>query len=239
MTDTWVDDFDGPAGSRADPAIWQYVVGAGGNEQWQDYTDSTANAALDGRGCLKITARRANDGTVTSAMLITKHRLRVRYGRVEARIKVPAQAECWPAFWMLGGDIDEAGWPGCGEIDVMEYVAADPTRVHGTAHGPGYSGVEDGAGRAFDLGGPLADDFHRFAVEWTEGAVEWFVDDQRYHRLTPADVPGPWRLRQPFYLLLNLAIGGTWPGLSTREPELPATLFVDWVRITTDDLTVL
>lgn len=207
--------------------------GGWGCEQHQDYTDKTANAALTGDGRLRITAQEEDSGRITSARLITKGRFTVRYGRIEARIKVPAGPGVWPAFWMLGSDIDEVGWPDCGEIDVMEYVGSDPDRVHGTLHGPGFSGVLGGAGRAFDLGRPVSDDFHRFAVEWGPDAVEWFVDDHSYHRRTPADVPGPWPFRHDFYLLINLAVGGSWPGLSADSPALPATMFVDWIRVHT------
>ena len=133
---------------------------------------------------------------------------------------------------MLGHDIDEAGWPACGEIDVMEYVAIDPTRVHGTLHGPGYSGLAGGVGHAHDVGRPLAEHFHRYAVLWSPSRITWLLDDQPYYQLTPDDVPGPWPFDHDFYLLLNLAVGGAWPGNSGIEPNLPATMLVDWVRIT-------
>ena len=132
---------------------------------------------------------------------------------------------------MLGEDIGSVGWPACGEIDVMEHVAVDPTRVHGTLHGPGYSGLDGGVTQAHDLGRPLADDFHRFAVDWSAGEVRWLVDDVTYHRLTPADVPGPWPFDQPFFLLLNLAVGGAWPGNATVAPVLPATMLVAEVQV--------
>jgi beta-glucanase (GH16 family) len=232
---TWTDDFQGPAGHSPDSDTWDWELGAGGwgGEQLQDYTSSTSNASLTGDGQLAITAQREADGRITSARLITKGRVTARYGRVEARIKVPAERGAWPAFWMLGEDIDEVGWPACGEIDVMEYVAVDPTRVHGTLHAPGYSGLDGGAGRAHDLKQPLADDFHRYAVLWSPEHIEWLLDDKPYHRLTPTEVPGPWPFDHDFYLLLNLAIGGAWPGNSGFDPTLPTTMLVDWVRITT------
>lgn len=133
---SWTDNFEGLAGQPPDPAVWSHELGAGGwgCEQIQHYTSSTSNAALTGDGNLAITARRETDGRITSARIITKHRVTARYGRVEARIKVPAEAGTWPAFWMLGHDIDEVGWPSCGEIDVMEYVDLRP--VPGPRHPP-------------------------------------------------------------------------------------------------------
>ncbi len=225
----WVQDFRGPAGTPPDPAVWAHEVGGGGwgDGQLQVYTDDPANAALDGAGHLAITARREADGTITSARLTTQGRFATSYGRVEARIKVPGGVGTWPAFWMLGVDIDDVGWPACGEIDVMEHVGADPRRCHGTAHGPGWSGLGGGIGAAVDAGVDLAEDFHDYAVAWDESSVTWFLDGRAYHRLTPADVPGAWPLDRELFLVLNLAIGGDWPGNATDVPALPAVLLVD------------
>ena len=140
----WADEFDGPAGSPPSDA-WVPELGPRGAGELQRYT--AANAALDGHGSLAIEARREPAGDVTSARLVTKDRVHVRYGRIEARIKVPSGQGMWPAFWMLGADIDAVGWPACGEIDVMEYVGSRPTAVHATVHGPGHAGIEHGIGR--------------------------------------------------------------------------------------------
>ena len=228
----WADDFDGPAGAAPSPRWWTTELGPGDERQLQTYTAPPANAALDGAGHLAIEARREPDGTVTSARLITKDRVAVRHGRVEARMRVPDGRGVWPAFWMLGADIDEVGWPACGEIDVMEHVGSQPRTVHGTLHGPGYAGVEHGIGTASDAGVPLADDFHVYGVDWASGRITWTLDGEPYATLTPADVPD-WRFDHDFYLLLNLAIGGTWPGNDVDDPPLPATLLVDWVRVST------
>ena len=222
----WSDEFDGPL----DRTIWAPEVGGGGwgDGQLQEYTAASATVTAD--GCLALVARRDGE-RITSARLITKGRLHVRYGRVEARIKVPPGPGVWPAFWLLGADIDRAGWPACGEIDVMEYAGSDPTCVHGTLHGPGYAGLGAGIGRAYDTGRPLSSDFHVYAVEWTEDSIGWHVDGVEYQRLTPGDVPGPWPFRHPFYLLVNLAVGGNWPGNDAGGAQLPATMLVDWIRI--------
>jgi beta-glucanase (GH16 family) len=226
---TWSDDFDGPAGSPPG-AWWTAEVGPGGDRELQTYR--AQNAALDGAGRLAITARREPDGARTSARLITKGAVALRHGRVEARIQVPAGRGMWPAFWMLGTDIDAVGWPECGEIDVMEVVGSEPRTVHGTLHGPGYAGVQHGIGTAHDTGEPLADGFHVYGVDWRPGRVTWLLDGEPYATLEPADVPaGAWRCENEFYLLLNLAIGGPWPGNAVEEPQLPASMLVDWVRV--------
>jgi beta-glucanase (GH16 family) len=153
-----------------------------------------------------------------------------RYGRVEASIQVPAGAGVWPAFWMLGDDIDEVGWPACGEIDVMEHVGSEPRTVHGTLHGPGYAGVGRGKGTAHDAGVELAGAFHVYAVDWTAQRITWLLDGSPYASLARADVSA-WVFDHDFHLLLNLAVGGRWPGNETDVPSLPATMLVEWVRV--------
>ena len=234
---SWADEFDGPAGTGPDPAVWTHDLGGGGwgCEQLQHYTSSRANASITPDGCLRLSALPAvgagGASPITSARLVTRGRFTVRHGHVAARMRVPAGAGLWSAFWMLGEDIDLVGWPACGEIDVMEHVSSDPRAVHGTLHGAGYSGLAGGVGHRHDHGAPLSDDFHVFAVDWSPDHVTWLLDDEPYHSLGPGDVPGPWPFGQPFFLLLNLAVGGAWPGLGTERPSLPAALDVDWVRI--------
>lgn len=227
----WCDEF---SASAPDPAIWSAEVGGGGwgCGQLQHYTNAPANAYVDDNGRLAIVARAEPDGVVTSARLITKDRLTVRYGRIEARIRVPGGLGLWPAFWLLGSDIDDVGWPECGEIDVMEHVGSQPNVVHGTIHAPGYAGLVDGAGHGHDTGVDLAADFHVYGVEWTPDRIAWSVDGTTYNSLTPDDVPADtWPFRHDFYLLLNLAVGGDWPGNATDSPPLPGTLLVDWIRV--------
>jgi beta-glucanase (GH16 family) len=217
------DDFDGPAGTAPSERFWRFEVGGGGwgDEQLQTYT--AANATLDGNGCLAITAR----CDLTSARLTTKDRVTVRHGRVEARIKVPAGRGLWPAFWMLGADIDEVGWPACGEIDVMEVVGSEPRTVHATVHLPGHAGVGEGIGHAHVVDADLAGDFHVYGVEWTTDRITWLLDGVAFHTLERFE---GWAFDGDFYLLLNLAVGGSWPGNAVDERALPATMLVDWVR---------
>ena len=197
----WAEEFDGQAGSPADPGTWRPETGGHGwgNAELQYYTRETANAALDGAGSLAITVARPDprlaaaryDGCqYTSARLVTKGLRSFRYGLIQARIKLPPGRGIWPACWMLGTDIDASGWPGCGEIDVMENFGTSPAMVHGTVHGPGYYGG-DGITAALDAGGPLSAAFHAYSVCWEPGRIRWYADQTLYHTVTPATVRRP------------------------------------------------
>ncbi|WP_088320159.1 glycoside hydrolase family 16 protein [Kineosporia sp. R_H_3] len=243
---SWSEEFVGPPGAGPDAEVWGFDLGAGGwgCGQLQDYTDRSDNARLDGHGRLEVVALRepagaSSGGRVTSARLTTKGRLHLRFGTVEARIKVPAARATWPAFWMLGADIDEVGWPACGEIDVMEQVGSDPVGVHGTAHGPGFAGLDGGIGRTERRGVDLSEDFHVYGVDWQPGRITWHLDGRAYSSLTPADTPqGSWPFTHDAYLVLNLAVGGAWPGLGQVTAGLPATMTVDWVRVRDSTVTL-
>ena len=239
MTLLWSDEFDGASGAPVNPAVWSYEVGDGaaqgipgwGNDELQIYTSGTENAALDGLGNLVIEARRDDaTGGYTSARLLTKGKLTVQHGRIEARLRVPRGAGLWPAFWALGATIDSQPWPACGEIDVMEHVGREPRRVLGTLHGPGYSG-DRGFGRSIDLDRDLADDFHVFAVDWRPAHVTWTIDGTVYLTAEPSDVaPHKWVFDRPFFLLLNLAVGGHLGGPVGPETEFPQQYVVDYIR---------
>ena len=222
MSLLWSDEFEGPAGTPPDARRWEHELGPGGNGELQAYTRE--NAVLDGRGNLAITA--APDRT--SARIRTKGRFDFTYGRIEARVRVPRGTGLWPAVWALGADIDEAGWPACGEIDVMEHVGQEPRRAFGTIHCPGHAhphGFQGGV----DLDEDLAGGFHVFAADWRPQRIEWSVDGRAYHAATPADVPGGWVFDHPFYLLVNLALGGDLGG--ELQADLPQALLVDYVRV--------
>ncbi|TQJ85421.1 glycosyl hydrolase family 16 [Streptomyces sp. SLBN-31] len=245
---TWSEDFNGAAGSAPDSSKWTLETGGGGNgnHELQYYTNSTGNAALDGNGNLVITARKNTDpglqcwyGTCqyTSARLNTAKTFTQKYGHFESRIKVPRGQGVWPAFWMLGDDLGSAGWPNSGEIDIMENVGNEPGTVHGTIHGPGYSG-SGGIGAAYTLlnGKSFADDFHVFAVDWSPTAIKWSVDGHAYETRTPADVGGyKWVYDHPFFIILNFAVGGDWPGSPDANTSFPQTMTVDYVHVTTSD----
>jgi beta-glucanase (GH16 family) len=235
----WEDNFAGPAGTSPDASKWTYDIGIGpgndgwGNQELQYYTDRPENVALDGAGNLAITARSESYGGrgFTSARLNTKGLFTQTYGRFEARIKMPWGPGIWPAFWMLGANIDEVSWPRCGEIDIMEYRGQEPNLIHGSLHGPGYSGgaaITKGYGFTndrFDV------DFHVFAVEWGEDYIDYYVDDALYQRIRPEDLPGDWVYNQPFFIILNVAVGGNYVGFPTPETPFPQTMLVDYVKV--------
>ncbi|MDX2285450.1 MAG: glycoside hydrolase family 16 protein [Bacteroidia bacterium] len=235
----WEDDFNGAAGQTPDAAKWAFDVGIGpgndgwGNQELQFYTDRPENAALDGAGNLAITARRESYSgrAFTSARINTKGIFSQGYGRFEARIKMPWGPGLWPAFWMLGANIDEVTWPQCGEIDIMEYRGQEPNLIHGSVHGPGYSG---GAAitKSFGFTDNRFDvDFHLFAVEWGEDYIDYFVDGTLYQRLKPEDLPGEWVFDQPFFIILNVAVGGNYVGFPTPQTPFPQTMLVDYVKV--------
>jgi len=170
----------------------------------------------------------------TSARLVTRGKFEIKYGRIEARLKVPFGQGIWPAFWMLGVDINTVGWPNCGEIDIMENIGREPSTVHGTLHGPGYSGGSPLTGSlTLPEGRRFTDDFHTFAVEWEPREIRFFIDDVMYQKKSTADLPAGarWVFDHPFYLLLNLAVGGNWPGYPDATTTFPQMLTVDYVRI--------
>ncbi|PFG33693.1 glycoside hydrolase family 16 protein [Sanguibacter antarcticus] len=231
----WSQEFDGATGTAPDTSVWNYDTGANGwgNAELQNYTTSRSNSALDGNGNLVITARQETDGSYTSARLQSSSKVELSYGRVEARIQIPRGQGIWPAFWMLGADFSDAGWPGSGEIDIMENVGKEPSLVHGTVHGPGYSGGSGITGTAaHPQGWSYADDFHTFAVDWKPGEITWYVDDVEYHKVTTADVgTNEWVFDKPFFLILNVAVGGSWPGNPDATTSFPQEMKVDWIRV--------
>jgi beta-glucanase (GH16 family) len=238
---TWSDEFDGAGGSLPDSSKWVIESGGAGwgNNELETYTSRAENAQLQG-GNLVITASRETytgaDGisrNYTSARLKTAGKFSQKYGRFEARIKIPQGQGMWPAFWMLGDNIDAAGWPACGEIDIMENIGKEPAIVHGSMHGPGYSGAA-GPTAAYTLpSGKVADDFHIFSVEWEPSAVRFYMDGNLYETRTPADLPAgkSWVFDHPFFLLLNVAVGGDWPGSPDSTTVFPQTMQVDYVRV--------
>jgi beta-glucanase (GH16 family) len=151
---------------------------------------------------------------------------------MEARVQVPTgPGGLWPAFWMLGSNIDTVPWPQSGEIDIMEYVSRRPNEVFGTLHGPGYSG---GAafGDIYTFAGPVADTYHTFAIEWTTDSIDWYVDDIKFHEAIPANVdPNEWVFNHPFFIILNTAIGGNFGGAIDDSMTFPQDTLVDYVRV--------
>jgi beta-glucanase (GH16 family) len=239
---SWSDEFDGADGSRPDPSRWVYDLGGDGwgNQELETYTDRAENARIEG-GALVITARAekftASDGVprdYTSARLKTLGRFSQAYGRFEARIRIPRGQGLWPAFWMMGVDIDSRGWPDGGEIDVMENIGREPNTVHGTLHGPGYSGA-DAIGMAFHSpdGTPFADAYHVYAIEWEPSEIRWYVDSHLYQTRKASDLPAGarWVFDHEMFMLLNVAVGGGWPGNPDQTTVFPQQMHVDYVRV--------
>jgi beta-glucanase (GH16 family) len=237
---SWSDEFDGPAGSAPDPAKWAIDTGGNGwgNNELQFYTSRPENVQQrDGQ--LVITARKETfaEGAVTrgytSARIKTAERFAQRYGRFEARLKLPTGRGIWPAFWMLGDNFPATRWPACGEIDIMEHVGHEPARVHSNLHGPGYSGSRPISASYTLPAGRVSDAFHLFAIEWEADAIRAYVDDTLYNTRTPANLPAGtrWVYDRPFFMLLNLAVGGNWPGSPDDSTVFPQQLLVDYVRV--------
>jgi beta-glucanase (GH16 family) len=255
----WHDEFDGPDGSQLDPQKWSVITGGSGygNRELESYTDRPENARLE-HGNLVITTRKEDfsgkDGIAreyTSARLETRGHFQMRYGRIEARIKLPSGGQgIWSAFWLLGDDFSTVGWPECGELDIMENVGFEPAKVHGSLHGPGYSGgspltgiyelpgktgsgAGTGAGSGTGLGGRFSDDYHVFAVEWEPKEIRFYVDGTLFETQTADNVPPGkrWVFDHPFYILLNVAVGGYWPGVPDATTVFPSSMKVDYVRV--------
>lgn len=235
--EVWSDDFNGLAGQLPDDTKWTFDIGTGeggwGNEELQYYTDRPKNVSMDGEGNLVITALNESFGGsgFTSARIKTKGLFEQQYGRFEARLITPYGPGIWPAFWMLGSNIDEVSWPQCGEIDIMELRGQEPNIIHGSIHGPGYSGGNP-ITKAYGLTNDRFDtDYRLFAIEWDEDKIDFFVDDYLYQRIQRDDVPGEWVFDQPFFLILNVAVGGNYVGFPTPDTPFPQKMIIDYVRV--------
>jgi beta-glucanase (GH16 family) len=237
----WSDEFNGPNGSAVDASKWVVETGGQGwgNEELEYYTNRPANLFLqDGDLVIRALAEKYKgaDGIArdyTSARLKTLGKFTQTYGRFEARIKLPYGQGMWPAFWMLGDDIERVGWPACGEIDIMENIGKEPSMVHGSIHGPGYTGAV-GIEAPYSLpSGRFADDYHLFAVEWDPSSIAFFVDQTMYVKRTRTDLKPDWKwvFDKPFFLILNLAVGGDWPGNPDASTHFPEEMLVDYVRV--------
>jgi beta-glucanase (GH16 family) len=219
----WAEEFDGPAGAPAAPQTWRPETGGHGwgNCELQYYTAETANAALDGAGNLAITVRRPDPQLATtwyggchytSARLTSKNLKSFRYGLIQAKIKLPRGHGIWPAFWMLG---------------------TSPAVVHGTIHGPGYSGA-GGITASLDTGSPLAGAFHVYSVCWEPDRIRWYTDQRLYHTVTPASLQGnPWVFDHDFYLLINVAAGGRFSAPPDPSAAFPQAMLIDYIRVHT------
>ena len=238
---TWSDEFNGANGSSLDPAKWAFETGGNGhgNNELESYTSRPSNVEQSG-GDLVITARQEDftgeDGIArhyTSGRIVTKGHFSQAYGRFEARIKLPLGKGIWPAFWLLGDNSGSVGWPACGEIDIFENIG-EPGVIYSTLHGPGYSGAH-GISAKFPLpaGEAVNSTFHIYAVEWAPEDIKFFFDGHLIAHRTPADLPAgtKWVYDHPFFILLNVAVGGNWPGNPDTSTAFPQKMLVDYVRV--------
>jgi beta-glucanase (GH16 family) len=235
---TWSDEFDGASGAAVDSAKWVFESGAGGwgNSELEYYRTGAANAALDGNGNLVITAKQEtySGSSYTSARMKTQGLASWKYGHIEARIKLPYGQGIWPAFWMLGEDISTNSWPKCGEIDIMENIGKEPSVNHGSLHMPaaGTSNDSELTGSYTLKSGKLSDDFHTYAIDWSASSIAFYFDGALYETQTPAAATGrTWEFDKPFFILLNVAVGGQWPGSPDSTTVFPQTMTIDYVRV--------
>jgi len=232
----WSDEFDGLANTLPAADKWTYDLGHNGwgNHELENYTKSLDNVHLDGEGHLIIRALRDTSGKYTSARLKTLGKFSIAYGKIEARIKLPSGQGMWPAFWALGADIKKVGWPQCGEIDIMENIGKEPGIQHGSLHGDGYSDGNSLTG-AYTLpaGAKLSNDFHVYGIVWSVDSIEFEFDGHPYFSATPSALPAgkKWAFNHPFFLLLNVAVGGDWPGSPDDSTVFPQEMTVDYVRV--------
>lgn len=240
LTLVWSDDFDGANGASPDPTKWKLETYADPtDDEKQCYTDRPENSHTDGQGYLVMSALQVAgncaDGWyrfVTSARLTTQGLESWKYGRFEVRAKMPSGVGTWPAFWALGDDPGQT-WPTVGEIDAMEYVGSDPTKVIGTVHGPDEAGDEWFLQGRTEADAPLSDAMHTYAVQWDHDLVAWYLDGKEYAHVTreEAEAKGEWAFDRPFYLVLNLAMGGVLGGTIPDDLTYPQEMAVDWVRV--------
>jgi beta-glucanase (GH16 family) len=248
-TQVWSDEFDGPAGSRIDTTRWRYDTADGcasnncgwGNNEKEYYSTVPENIALNGQGQLMMVARTAPAGLTcyygpcryTSAKVTTRGKMEVEHGKVEARIKLALGQGLWPAFWMLGRNIAVVGWPTSGELDIMENRGSAPATTSSAVHGPGYSGNTPFAHEHVLSQGTIADAFHTYTVEWDSLTIRYLVDDTVHYVVGRSQVAthGNWVFDQPFFVILNLAVGGHFDGDPQSDAIFPATMLVDYVRV--------
>jgi len=235
----WQDEFEGLENQVIDSSKWVYDLGTDwGNAQLEYDTDRPENVSLDGEGNLVITAQKESyEGRAyTSARILTRGKYETAYGKFEARIQLPWGYGIWPAFWLLGSNFETVGWPECGEIDIMEYRGQEVTKVLGTIHGPSYSGGF-GVGADYNIVQDRFDTgFHIFTLEWAEDYIRWYVDNDLFLTVRHEDVSGDWVFDHPFYIILNVAVGGGFVGSPTSSTVFPQKMLVDYIRVYKESL---
>lgn len=232
----WSDEFDGENGDSVNPEKWVIEVGNNngwGNNELQYYTGNLDNLSIqDGSLVIKALKKEMEGFGYTSSRIKTKGKFSFKYGKVEMRAKLPYGQGIWPAFWMLGTDIDTTPWPDCGEIDIMEFIGRCPDAIYGTIHGPEYYGAM-GIQGSIEHGVDIRNDFHTYGVEWNSESIRWFFDDMLYHTILKENMPTTytWAYDREFFILLNLAVGGLWPQNPDDTTQFPQSYVIDYVRV--------
>lgn len=234
MKTFWSDEFDAQS---LNTNSWTYDIGNGcpnlcnwGNNELQLYGDQSNTIRLN-EGKLIITAINDN-GIYRSARIKTKGKIETTYGRIDIRARLPRGKGIWPAFWLLGSNIDTNLWPGCGEIDLMELIGSQPSTVHGTVH------YENNTNKAYQTStgstslstGQFYDSFHVFTTIWDRNRIDWYLDNELYASFSYPSVSGN-TFRLPYYFLINMAVGGRWPGSPDNTTVFPQELVVDYIRV--------
>lgn len=235
----WEDNFDGDA---LDTTSWSYQIGTGGaygldrwgNNELQYYTDRAENVRLED-GNLIITALKEdfNGSEFTSTRIRTKDKADWTFGRFEIRAKLPKGQGLWPAIWMLSTDERFGEWPKSGEIDIMEIVGHEPEKLHGTIHyGPAWPNNKQASGIYTKPSGDFSEEFHVYSIEWKVNEIAWFIDGQQYHKIDKNRIsPDPYPFNEKFHLLLNVAVGGNWPGNPDDTTVFPQTMEIDYIKV--------
>ncbi len=211
-------------GTQLNENVWTYELGGGGwgNNELQSYTNS--NSRIE-NGQIFITAK-GNPGNYTSTRIITKGKVRIKYGRIDVRAKLPKGQGIWPAIWMLGENISTVGWPACGEIDIMELLGHEPNRVYGTAHYTNGT-YQYSSGSTSLSSGDFSDQFHVFSILWDKTAITWYVDNKPFRTFNSTFAA----FEYEFFFIMNVAIGGNWPGSPNASTVFPQEMIVDYVRV--------
>jgi hypothetical protein len=227
----WSDEFDG---ATINPTTWTFETGGGGwgNAELETYTSKSQNA-FQSKGNLIIEARKEVSGIYTSARMITKNKKVFTYGRIDVRAKLPTTKGMWPAIWMLGNNIDQVGWPACGEMDIMELVGLEPNKVHGTLHWGATPTLHSSKEAGYALStGTFDQQFHVYSMLWVKDQVQIYIDDILYNTITTSNTAGSaYPFNSDFFFILNVAVGGTWPGPPDVTTNFPQRMVVDYVRV--------
>jgi hypothetical protein len=232
MSLKWSDEFDGEQLNSAD---WTYEIGGGcdqdlcgwGNNELQEYSDEESNSKVE-NGKLTITARKEGGG-YTSARIKTEDKVEFQFGRIDVRAKLPQGQGIWPAIWMLGANIDQVDWPASGEIDIMELVGHEPSIVHGTVHYDD-GGYNTSTGIKGLSSGTYSDQFHVFTLVWEKDQISWYVDNEWFKTFKASEV-NFYPFNSPFFFIMNVAVGGNWPGNPDQTTEFPQEMVIDYIRV--------